>query len=161
MLFASLGALLGAALMLGLSGLKLGHGAELLFTSGTGATGEIVSSVMGATDALLFAVVLIIFAYAIAFGFVLQLDEKTRRALPGWMHVDGVAELKRTLVEVTIVYLVVDFATDLALAEDALPWRSLVKPCAVALIAFALWLMSRGGEGPAKVPHDSSPPAAP
>jgi len=159
MLFASLGALLGAALMFGLAGLKLGHGAEVLLANGTDSAKEISSGVMGATDALLFGVVLIIFAYAIAFGFVFQLGENTRRRLPEWMHVEGVAELKRTLIEITIVYLVVDFATDLALAEDALSWQSLVKPVAVALIAVALRLMTLGSERlvTAPDPTDSEP----
>jgi hypothetical protein len=51
------------------------------------------------------------------------------------MHVQGVGELKHTLVEVIIVYLVVDFATDLATDESALSWQSLVKPCSTVLIA--------------------------
>jgi uncharacterized membrane protein YqhA len=153
MLLASLGALLGAMLMFALAGLRLVHGAELLFESRSRAVGEITSGVMGATDAILFGVVLMIFAYAIAFGFVFQLNETTRRALPRWMHVEGVTELKRTLVEVTIVYLVVDFATDLALAEDAIAWQSLVKPGAIALIALALRLMTRGDERLATVPN--------
>ena len=51
----------------------------------------------------------------------------------------GVGELKHTLVEVIIVYLVVDFATDLATDESALSWQSLVKPCSTVLIAGASW----------------------
>jgi Uncharacterized protein family, UPF0114 len=61
----------------------------------------------------LFAAVLIIFAYAIAFGFVVQTSPEYRQRLPGWMQVERVGELKRTLIEVILMYLVVDFATDL------------------------------------------------
>jgi hypothetical protein len=65
----------------------------------------------------LFAAVLIIFAYAIAFGFVVQTSPEYRQRLPGWMQVERVGELKRTLIEVILMYLVVDFATDLTAGE--------------------------------------------
>ena len=62
MLCASLGALLGAAIMIWLAAVKLGHGAEVLWTIGSAAAGDITAAVMGATDAFLFGVVLMIFA---------------------------------------------------------------------------------------------------
>jgi uncharacterized membrane protein YqhA len=147
MLFASVGALLGAGIMFWLAGEKLTRGAEVLSASGSVAAAEITAAVMGATDALLFGVVLIIFAYAIAFGFVLQLKGAARETLPGWMHVQGVSELKQTLVEVIIVYLVVDFATDMAAGAVTLTWQILVKPASILLIAVALRLLRapRGG----------------
>jgi uncharacterized membrane protein YqhA len=142
MLFASLGALLGAAIMFWLAGGKLHHGATVLWTSGTAAAGEITGAVMGATDAFLFGVVLIIFAYAITFGFVLlQRNDDAHEKLPEWMHVQGVSELKHLLIEVIIVYLAVDFATDLAAGGGELAWQTLVKPASVFLIAAALRLM--------------------
>jgi uncharacterized membrane protein YqhA len=96
-----------------------------------------------ATDAFLFGVVLIIFAYAIAFGFVFQRGGKTPENIPGLMHVESVSELKHILVEVIIVYLVVDFATDLAVGSNALAWQTLVKPISIVLIAAALRLMGQ------------------
>ena len=97
---------------------------------------------MGATDASLFGVVLIIFAYAIAFGFVFPLDSKARARIPGWMQIENIGELKHALIEVIIVYLVVDFATDLATEDSILAWETLVKPISVGLIAATLRLMS-------------------
>ena len=142
MLCASLGALLGAAIMIWLAAVKLGHGAEVLWTIGSAAAGDITAAVMGATDAFLFGVVLIIFAYAIAFGFAFQPKGEESDRLPKWMHVEGIGELKHTLIGVVIVYLVVDFATDLATAESALTWQALIKPSSVVLIAAARRLMS-------------------
>jgi len=52
------------------------------------------------------------------------------------------SELKHTLVAVIVVYLVVDFATDVAQANAALSWEALVKPLSIVLIAGALWLLS-------------------
>jgi uncharacterized membrane protein YqhA len=144
MLLASVGALLGAVVMFWLAGGKLIHGVALLWPDASGSAGEITAAVMGATDAFLFAVVLIIFAYTIAFGFVLHPTDDIRDTIPKWMRLQGVSELKHTLVEVIIVYLVVDFATDtVAAGEGATPaWTSLVKPAAVMLIAMALHFMS-------------------
>jgi uncharacterized membrane protein YqhA len=142
MLLACLWALLGAILMFGLAGAKLQHAAEALWLGGFGQAREITAAVMGATDASLFGVVLIIFAYAIAFGFVFRLDSGARERVPGWMQIENVSELKHALIEVIIVYLVVDFATDLATGDSILSWESLVKPVSVVLIAATLRLIS-------------------
>jgi uncharacterized membrane protein YqhA len=144
MLFACLGALVGSVLMFGLAGAKLGHGASVMWTTGFAQTAEITTAVMGATDALLFGVVLMIFAFAIAFGFIFPVDGATRDLIPSWMQVTSVGDLKHTLVEVIIVYLVVDFATDLALIEGAVDTRQLIKPAAILLISGALYLMGSG-----------------
>jgi uncharacterized membrane protein YqhA len=150
MLIACLGALLGAVLMFGLAGAKLAHGVEALWMGGFEQAGEVSAAVMGATDAFLFGVVLIIFAFAIAFGFVLQVGSKMRESIPDWMQIENVSELKHILVEVIIVYLVVDYATDLATGSDVLAWLTLVKPIAVLLIASALRLM---GQSPTRGEH--------
>jgi uncharacterized membrane protein YqhA len=144
MLFACLGALVGALLMFGLAGAKLAHGATYIWSTGFEQTAEITTAVMGATDALLFGVVLMIFAFAIAFGFVFPVEGPMRDHIPSWMQVTSVGELKHTLVEVIIVYLVVDFATDLALIEGAVDVHQLIKPAAILLIAGALYLMGNG-----------------
>jgi uncharacterized membrane protein YqhA len=102
---------------------------------------------MGATDAYLFGVVLVIFTYAITFGFVLDLAPAERERLPDWMRVEGIADLKRILVEVILVYLIVDFATDVAGTEWHLDWHTLVMPGSVLLIAAALRLLWHEGFG--------------
>jgi uncharacterized membrane protein YqhA len=103
---------------------------------------QVVSWIMGGTDAFLFGLVLIIFSYAIAFGFVFDLKPAERNMLPAWMRVSGVDELKNTLVGVILVYLVVDFATDLPEVDSALTWEMIVKPLSIFLIAAAYWLFS-------------------
>ncbi len=142
MLLACLWAVFGAILMFGLAGAKLEHAAEALWLGGFGQAKEMTAAVMGATDASLFGVVLIIFAYAIAFGFVIQLKSTVRERVPGWMQIENISELKHALIEVIIVYLVVDFATDLATEDSILAWKTLVKPVSVALIAATLRLMA-------------------
>lgn len=142
LLLPALGALIGAAIMFWLAGVKLKHGAEVLWTDSVGAAGEIMASVMGATDALLFGVVLIVFAFAIAFGFALQLDDQASERLPAWMRIHAIRDLKHSLVEVILVYLVVDFATDIAAAGGELvAWQLLVKPVSIVLISVASHFM--------------------
>ena len=153
MLAASFGALIGALLMGGIAAVKLAQGAGLL-VSGSPEPREITAAVMGAVDAMLFGVVLIIFAFAITFGFVFDAPKGER--VPAWMRPQGVGELKRTLVEVILVYLVVDFAIDVSLQDAHAAWTNLVVPVAVLLIAAALRLLPEPEKHP---PRETDPPA--
>ena len=141
MLFASLGAMLGGLLMFWEAGTKLVGAFDVLLAGSQ--ENYIGASIMMATDALLFGVVLSIFAFAIAFGFVFQVSEGNRQRLPAWIRIEGVTELKITLVQVILVYLIVDFATDISEPGADLSWQTLVMPIAIVLIAGALRLMSR------------------
>jgi uncharacterized membrane protein YqhA len=144
MVFAALGAALGALLMFWLGASKLFHAVRSGAVADPLATATMVTSVMGGTDAFLFGVVLITFSYAIMFGFVIDQPAKTGPSTTTWAWVQGVGELKHTLIEVILVYLVVDFATDLVEAEAPLSWHTLVIPLAIVLIAGALRLLGSG-----------------
>lgn len=150
LLAAALGTLAGALLMFFEGGAKLAGALRIAHTEEAGGRSAI-GLVMGATDAFLFGVVLTIFAYAIAFGFVFQLGPAARRIVPAWMQVEGVGALKRLLFEVILVYLVVDFATDVAESETHLTWQTLVMPASILLLAAALRLLGGG--------HAERPPA--
>ena len=157
-LVAALGAAIGAVLMFGVGGAKLAH------AFGFGETGglSVAALVMQATDAFLFGLVLVVFAYAIAFGFAFDLSEGARAKLPKWwMRIDGIAEIKITLIEVILVYLVVDFVTDVVEVETQVSWDMLVKPVAILLIAGALRLIEtkRSGVHP-DVPERPGRPAS-
>jgi uncharacterized membrane protein YqhA len=150
MMFAALGAALGALLMFWLGASKLLHAVRSGAVADPLATTTMVTSVMGGTDAFLFGVVLITFSYAIMFGFVIDQPAKSGPATSSWAWVQGVGELKHTLIEVILVYLVVDFATDLVEADAPLSWQTLVIPLAIVLIAGALRLLGPGfGRGAA------------
>ena len=71
-----------------------------------------------------------------------DLTPDQRKLLPAWMRVEGVHELKNTLVGVILVYLVVDFATDWPEVDSTLTWEMLVKPLSIFLIAAAYTLFS-------------------
>src|SRR5215217_2951522 len=136
-LVAAFGAAIGAVLMFGVGGAKLAH------AFGFGETGglSVAALVMQATDAFLFGLVLIVFAYAITFGFAFNLPTSVRTKVPLWMRVEGIGEIKITLIQVVLVYLVVDFVTDVVEIETRITWEMLVKPAAIVLIAGALRLL--------------------
>ena len=73
--------------------------------------------VLEAVDAFLFGIVLVIFAYGIAIGFVFTLPETVGKSLPNWMKIEGVGQLKGILSEVVIVVLIVIFARVVVEAE--------------------------------------------
>ena len=139
MLFGSLGAFVGGTLMFWLGAKKLLGALELVATADADAK-AINVLVLGATDAFLFGVALFVIAYAIAFGFVVDGARELRAGLPHWMRTEDLGQLKRTLVEVVLVVLVVDFATDMTEQEARLEWDTLVLPIAILLIAAALRL---------------------
>lgn len=139
MLIGAMGAMVGALLMFWLGGANVFSAMRSLLA---GHENKFVTGlIMSATDAFLFGVVLVVFAYAITFGFAIDLKPETRDKLPHWMRIDSVSGLKHTLVEVILVYLVVDFATDWAQASD-LSWTTLLKPTSILLIAAASRLLS-------------------
>src|SRR3954447_26997210 len=110
MFVASLGAAMGALVMLWEGCVKLFGALRVFGATGDEGAGTVIGFVMAATDEFLFALVLLIFAYAIAFGFVIDLAPEDRERVPAWMRISSISELKHTLIEVILVYLVVDFA---------------------------------------------------
>jgi uncharacterized membrane protein YqhA len=139
MTIASIGAGIGSLLMFWIGAVRIVRGVEVAVAGGPGKA--TIAAVMGATDAFIFGVVLMIFAFAIVFGFVVNLGDAARARMPPWMHLGGIAEIKRTLMEVIVLYLTVDFVTDVAEGEDHAAWTTLVMPAAIVLIAAALRLM--------------------
>jgi len=133
MLVASLGAALGALVMFWEGSVQMLHAAGSIYSGQE--PRQVIALVMGGTDVFLFGIVLVIFAYAIAFGFVFELTPAQRQKLPVWMRATGMAELKATLVGVILVYLVVDFATDWAQYVGELTWVVLTKPLSILAIA--------------------------
>jgi len=102
--------------------------------------------VLEAVDSFLFGIVLVIFAYGIAIGFVFALPKEYGERLPTWMKVGGVGQLKATLAEVVIVVLIVIFARIIVEANGQLQWSMLVLPAPILLIAVAVRMIELGGE---------------
>lgn len=154
LLIAAIGTAVGALIMFVQASLQMFDAALDLLK---GEEPKIVTAmVMGATDTYLFGIVLVIFSYAIAFGFVFYSGAE-RLKLPAWMRPTGMDELKMTLISVIIVYLVVDFATDWAEKGSGMGWETLVKPISILLLAAALRLFTGHGH---PTPEDDAAAAA-
>ncbi|MEZ2129062.1 MULTISPECIES: YqhA family protein [unclassified Sinorhizobium] len=145
MLVATIGVLCGAVLVFWEGLLTLRNAVSFV---GTEYDASVIAAVLSSTDKFLFGIVLIIFAYAITFGFVLDISPETRRKVPKWMILDTVAELKNLFFQVIILYLVVHFATVVAETDGMLDWNGLVLPGGVVLLAAAMKLVaSSSNEG--------------
>lgn len=181
MLIGSIGALVGAFLMfiqgvlhlveawntlLGGGGAEVaGHVEEAAAAShGVVAAAEVVEEhavnqitvpVLEAVDSFLFGVVLVIFCYAIAVGFVFRLPARIAAVLPSWMKVEGVGQLKQILAEVVIVVLIVIFARVIVESAGHFTWEFLVLPVSIILLAGAIWLLELGSHE-----SDDHPPEA-
>jgi uncharacterized membrane protein YqhA len=140
MLIASIGAGVGAALMFWEGAAEVAGAADAMVMGEDRKT--VIAAIMHGTDAFLFGIVLIIFAYAIAFGFVLDRRFASSDQVPAWMRVSSISELKTTLVEVILLYLVVDFATDWPEGQVTISWEMLAKPLSILAIAVAFGVFS-------------------
>jgi uncharacterized membrane protein YqhA len=152
MLIGSAGAMIGSLLMFLQGGFFLYEAWHIILAEGNAAERQVTVPVLEAVDAFLFGIVLVIFAYGIAIGFVFSLPEDYGRRLPHWMKVEGVGQLKATLAEVVIVVLIVIFARVVVEANGKFEWSMLVLPFSIFLIAAALRMIELGGaKGPQSV----------
>jgi uncharacterized membrane protein YqhA len=145
MALASIGVFAAAGLMFWEGLLTLWHAFAYLRTDSDLA---VIAAVMRATDKLLFAIVLVIFGCAIALGFLVELSPERRAALPAWMVINSVGELKNLFIQMIILYLVVHFATLVAETDQMLQWNALVLPISILLLAAAMNLIARSSSHP-------------
>jgi uncharacterized membrane protein YqhA len=146
MLIGSAGALVGSLLMFLQGGFFLHEAWHTIITEGDAVQKQVTVPVLEAVDSFLFGIVLVIFAYGIAIGFVFTLPQGYGARLPIWMKVGGVGQLKATLAEVVIVVLIVIFARIVVEANGQLQWSMLVLPASILMISVALRMIELGGK---------------
>ena len=104
MLIGSLGAVVGSFVIFLQGSLYLYEAWHVLLQPGDIGGKQLTAPVLEAVDSsFLFGIVLVIFAYGIAIGFVFNLPEDLGQKLPAWINVAGVGQLKETLTEVVVV----------------------------------------------------------
>jgi len=150
MLIGSAGALVGSLLMVLRGGVFLHEAWHTILAEGDAVQKQVTVPVLEAVDSFLFGIVLVIFAYGIAIGFVFTLPEGYGQRLPVWMKVGGVGQLKATLAEVVIVVLIVIFARIVVEANGHLQWSMLVLPASILMISAALRMIEFGSKEGAK-----------
>jgi len=136
----------GSLLMFLQGGVFLHEAWHTILAEGDAVQKQATVPVFEAVDSFLFGIVLVIFAYGIAIGFVFALPKEYGERLPTWMKVGGVGQLKATLAEVVIVVLIVIFARIIVEANGQLQWSMLVLPAPILLIAVAVRMIELGGE---------------
>jgi uncharacterized membrane protein YqhA len=146
MLIGSVGALVGSLLMFLQGGFFLHEAWHTILTEGDAVQKQVTVPVLEAVDSFLFGIVLVIFAYGIAIGFVFTLPKGYGTRLPVWMKVGGVGQLKATLAEVVIVVLIVIFARVVVEAQGRFEWSMLVLPASILMISIALRMIELGGK---------------
>ena len=108
-----------------------------------------VISVIEGLDRFLIAIVLLYFAYGVYTLLIHPGEPKERLAIPDWLRVQQIGQLKQVVAEVIVVILLVLFLR-VALqafqnAEAALEWRQIaslaILPVSIAFIALALRLV--------------------
>ena len=140
MLIGSVGAFIGSLLMFAQGAAYLFEAWHLL-TDANAEGGQVTVPVLEAVDSFLFGVVLVIFSYGIAIGFVFRLPEELANKLPAWMKIGGVGQLKQILSEVVVVVLIVIFARVVVESLGHFEWTMLVLPISILMIAAALRLL--------------------
>ena len=149
MLIGSAGAMIGSLLMFLQGGLYLYEAWHTLMTPHVMVAERAATvPVLEAVDAFLFGIVLVIFAYGIAIGFVFTLPDDYVDTLPKWMRIEGVSQLKGILSEVVIVVLIVIFARVVVGTVDSgksFEWSMLVLPASILMIAVALRMIELAG----------------
>lgn len=136
---ATLGLFFGGLIMAGEGVLRLVEAGTALLNHGTAHSA--IAAIMAATDEFLFALVLCLMSAAIMFNFVIDLGAEGGKVLPQWLIFHDISHIKHTLVELILVFLIVDFATDIAEAEQAVNWNLMIKPAAILAIAAASRIM--------------------
>jgi len=126
MLIGSAGAMIGALLMFFQGGFYLYEAWHTLMTPGEAAERQVTVPVLEAVDAFPFGIVLVIFAYGIAIGFVFTLPEGYGARLPEWMRVAG--QLKAKPSPKSSCILIVIFARVVVEANGHFQWSMLVLP---------------------------------
>lgn len=135
---AAIGMVASALVLLGEAALNLVAAVQLLANHAE--AGSAVSLIMKVIDECLFGIILVLLSAKVVLSFVLR--EVQPGTLPKWMHPSDMTELKSTFCQAVVVFLIVDFATDMASAEGQADWNYLVIPLSIVLIAGALKLMS-------------------
>ena len=88
---------------------------------------------------------LLVLGLGIAKLFVVNLTEEETAALPIWLRIDSITQLKVLLWETTLTTLMIVALSDLIRGLfTTLAWSALTIPAAILLLALSLFFMKKG-----------------
>lgn len=141
---AALGMMASALILLGEAGSNILAAARAMLAHDQAQSA--ISLIMKTIDECLFAIILILLGGKVFATFVVSDHTFQSPLIPKWFRPSELGELKSTFCQAILVFLIVDFATDMATVDSKLDPGYLVLPAAILIIAGALRLM----------PHDAS-----
>lgn len=139
---AALGMMGGALVLLGEAGANVVSAARAMLAHDHATSA--ISLVMKTIDECLFAIILMLLGTKVLASFVVSESVFESGSLPAWIRPSEIGELKSTFCQAILVFLIVDFATDIATVDGKLDPGYLVLPASILLIAGALKLMPHG-----------------
>ena len=96
-------------------------------------------------DFLFVSLVLLVLGLGIAKLFVVNLTEEETAALPIWLRIESITELKVLLWETILTTLLIVALSDLIRGLfTKLEWSALTIPAAILLLALSLFLIKKG-----------------
>ena len=110
--------------------------------------GSAIIGVIGSLDLFLIAIVLLYFAYGVYSLFIHPEQSEEEMAMPAWLRVTQIGQLKQVVAEMIIVILFVLFlrqALEVFSIDDPLTWRGVaslaILPFSTLLLGIALRLV--------------------
>ncbi len=101
--------------------------------------------VLEALDSFILSFILLYFAYSVYFLFLAAEEgqtDTTRNAVPTWLRVQSLAEMKKTLLQVIVVALSLFWLRIVMIhTDEAFQWTDLVLPASILSIAGAIRMM--------------------
>jgi uncharacterized membrane protein YqhA len=94
-------------------------------------------------DAFLIAMVFFVFSIGMTILFLVPEDDPKLRAVPEWMRVKSLSELKFLIWEAILVTLVVACVETFMVSGRVLDWTALILPLALLVLSLALFLAKR------------------
>ena len=96
-------------------------------------------------DFLFVSLVLLVLGLGIAKLFIVQLPKAETEALPLWLRIDSISQLKVLLWETILTTLLIVALSDLIRGLfTSLTWSALTIPAAILLLALSLFFMKKG-----------------
>lgn len=142
----AVGMFLVAVILLGEAGTNIVSAAKAIITHD--ATKSASALVMKSVDECLFGFIVALLGIRLFVTYVASPQSLLAESTPDWLKPSNIRDLKSTFCQTIVVYLIVDFATDMTMLNGPPTLEHLVLPTAILIIAAALRFMPHGDAKP-------------
>ena len=136
--------LVGTAVMLLIGAYEVYEAVHAIFEPHRPEVNESMVYLVESLDSFIISIILLYFAYSVYFLF-LRSEEDSASAekipMPEWLKVQGLGEMKKTLLQVIVVALSLFWLRIVMIQTTEFQWADLVLPASILAIAGALRIM--------------------